>query len=229
MPEHSRSQGAMAGYQQPLLATSDEDSPLLDLIPELRNNIYHLVLAPEEDQAVNITFKEINRRTALLRTCSQIRSEATQIFYASNSFAIKDVLGYRAETDWFIKLAAANAKLIPKITTTIKLPRIFMRMLYLLFQARPDAEDAQQSIGRAYSHVLKIMHKAFEECGKSLVDGGIAGSKIEIVKCFSDWWDDRYGELVAAFEMRLTDSMLEFYTKAVGKEWSDDMQGPDTW
>ena len=218
----------MAASEQPSTASSNNDSTLLDLIPELRNNIYHIVLAPDEEQPVEITFKEIKTRTALLRTCSQIRSEATQIFYAANSFLITDVLGHRLDTAWFVKFAGVNVKLIPMITATIKLPRIFMQCLYLVFEAKPEAENALQSIAQAYRHVLDIMHDEFEACASKLVDGGIASDNIEIVKCVSDWWHVGYGNFVFASERRLTNAMTERYTKTVGLEWSEDMQGPDT-
>lgn len=219
----------MAASSQTLLDLSNQGSPLLDLISELRNSVYHLVLVPDEEEHVEITFKEIEDRTSLLRTCSQIRREATEIFYASNSFVITDVLGHQAETYRFMRNAGANARLIPAITATIKLPQLFMRVLYLLFQARPDAEDAQKSIGEAYTHVLKTMHSEIQSCGKRLIDGGIASLNIEVMKCLSDWWDDRYGEFVAAFEMRLTDAATQGYIEAIGQEWPEDKFGPDTW
>lgn len=70
-------------------------SPLLELPPEIRTSIYFNALVSD-----NATFNLINRdgdtsgQPSLLRTCHQIRAEATPLFYASNYFAshIKDTV-----------------------------------------------------------------------------------------------------------------------------------------
>jgi hypothetical protein len=97
--------------------TTNEVSPLLELPPELRNTIYHLVLTSNNGEYVEITLKVVKKQTALLRVCSQIRNEATQIFYATNTFLIADLLGQEKEINRFMKNAAANMKLVPRLVT----------------------------------------------------------------------------------------------------------------
>lgn len=62
-------------------------SPLLDRLPaELRNKIYTLVLTSDND--IEINPNSIKYHSAFLQTSAQIRSEASQLFYTTNSFRI---------------------------------------------------------------------------------------------------------------------------------------------
>lgn len=60
---------------------------LFKLPAELRNDIYTLVFTSEEG-ILEITKEDIYPRTALLRTCSQIREEAIDIFLTSSHFRL---------------------------------------------------------------------------------------------------------------------------------------------
>lgn len=63
-------------------------SPFLHKLPaELRNGIYRMALVSEEPLMICRGGKNVLGRTALLRTCRQIRSEATGIYY-ENAFHI---------------------------------------------------------------------------------------------------------------------------------------------
>ncbi|EMC93757.1 hypothetical protein BAUCODRAFT_206166 [Baudoinia panamericana UAMH 10762] len=58
----------------------------MKLPPELRNRIYRLVLPA--DTTIELGSKAAAEHNALLRTTSQIRQEASDIFYAGNKFLI---------------------------------------------------------------------------------------------------------------------------------------------
>ncbi|KAK3047729.1 hypothetical protein LTR09_010843 [Extremus antarcticus] len=62
--------------------------PLMDLTPELRNDCYRSALVA--DEPVPLKRRDILGRRPLLNTCTQIRNEATSIFWAQNTF-IMDV------------------------------------------------------------------------------------------------------------------------------------------
>ncbi|KAK5713593.1 hypothetical protein LTR15_011293 [Elasticomyces elasticus] len=73
------------------------ESPFLRLPPELRNSIYKLALQQPEPASIRRLGKTESRQpssqlpyhaTALTRTCKLIRGEATQLFYAINTFII---------------------------------------------------------------------------------------------------------------------------------------------
>ena len=63
------------------------ESRLLTLPPEIRNMIYEHVLLGTTTIDIN-RHEELRQRTALLRTCQQIRIEALNMFYARNSFRV---------------------------------------------------------------------------------------------------------------------------------------------
>ncbi|EME79161.1 uncharacterized protein MYCFIDRAFT_79718 [Pseudocercospora fijiensis CIRAD86] len=71
-----------------------DSSPLAKLSAELRNEIYELALSFEDTITVTGTSASsdlecsIGHPTALIQTCRQIRSEATRMFYANNTFHI---------------------------------------------------------------------------------------------------------------------------------------------
>ena len=61
-----------------------EAPSLLNLLVELRNHIYSLVLS-EPNEIIIPPFGACTK-PALLRVCNQIRQEATQLYYAHNDF-----------------------------------------------------------------------------------------------------------------------------------------------
>lgn len=65
-------------------ATTPATCALLALPAELRNTIYHLVLINEHPVEINPT--SLPTHLALTQTCTQIRAEASQIFFAANAF-----------------------------------------------------------------------------------------------------------------------------------------------
>jgi hypothetical protein len=57
----------------------DQDCPFLDLPPELRNRIYDLVFS---EFKLELVLSATQPRPPLLRTCRQIRQEASSLYYA---------------------------------------------------------------------------------------------------------------------------------------------------
>ncbi|KAK4494819.1 hypothetical protein PRZ48_014175 [Zasmidium cellare] len=61
----------------------DTDSPLLNLPPELRNNIYELVFT---NTTINFNTTATRRPPSLLLSCKQIYTEAVTVYYAEATF-----------------------------------------------------------------------------------------------------------------------------------------------
>ncbi|TKA24637.1 hypothetical protein B0A50_06397 [Salinomyces thailandicus] len=74
----------MSNDNPPTTQRKDQDSTLLTAAPELRNNIYVLALTQSADIRVPSTAQVTV--PPLLQVCSQIRQEATQLYYAVNTF-----------------------------------------------------------------------------------------------------------------------------------------------
>ncbi|KAK4542257.1 hypothetical protein LTR36_006910 [Oleoguttula mirabilis] len=62
---------------------SSQNSPLLSLPPELRNNVYEM--APTVRETIDIVN---DPKPALLASCSLIRQEASKLYYACNHFLL---------------------------------------------------------------------------------------------------------------------------------------------
>lgn len=59
---------------------------VFEIAPELRNNIYSLVLASPHDILIPASGRLAT--PALLNVCQQVRQEATQLYYAENTFKV---------------------------------------------------------------------------------------------------------------------------------------------
>ena len=78
------------------------------LPPELRNRIYRLILVANEP--INIVESEIKYYTALLKTCRQLRSEASQIFFAENRFCAAFAVDAKVTAvDWLSSIGRKQA------------------------------------------------------------------------------------------------------------------------
>ncbi|KAF2773404.1 hypothetical protein EJ03DRAFT_323901 [Teratosphaeria nubilosa] len=80
---------------------TDQPFPLLELPAEMRNDIYRLVLVKNEPVQVRA---QDSSTPALLRTCRQIREEATSIFREENTFTlvIVDLAGNMPLQHWIL-------------------------------------------------------------------------------------------------------------------------------
>jgi len=95
---------------------------ILDLLPELRNQIYELALI-EPTGTINLNEYPSLLHTqipSLLQSCHQIRSEASSIYHGSHSFRFNIVhctscsrsFGLRA---WLLMIAIPDLKIIPAV------------------------------------------------------------------------------------------------------------------
>lgn len=148
-------------------ATTNDISPLLELPAELRNTIYCLVLASDNGEYVEITLKATKWQTALLRVCSQIRNEATQIFYATNTFLISDMLGQEKEIDRFLKNAGANVSLLPRLVAQFKPPKLLNQVTDTIAQVVPSVSNqALRDLMEAYQSIHNVVHDSVQQCGR---------------------------------------------------------------
>lgn len=65
-----------------------DNSPFSRLSAELRNKIYIFTLVEEDPIELAAPSSDFKIRTALARTCRQLRQESLSLFYASNDFII---------------------------------------------------------------------------------------------------------------------------------------------
>ena len=167
-------------------------SRLLRLPAELRNKIYHHTLTASEGQHVELT--AIKQHSALLRTCSQIRKEATDIFYANNTFVITDCLAQLAEINYLVKNVGGSNKLISKVVVHIKLPKAAADVLpraliedqafQQQFHLPMEERQLPSPLLRAWWQIRDEMFPEIRQCAEDLVFyGGIDSSKIVVKRC----------------------------------------------
>ena len=83
--------------------------PFLDMPPELRNRIYHLALVHDGVVHVGRDSESLVKEHSLLATCTRVRSEATGIYYAVNTFRTTDIM---FAEDWLKQLDERKLKAI---------------------------------------------------------------------------------------------------------------------
>lgn len=90
-------------------ATDDMHCPLLELPAEIRNRIYReVLLSPEPVQVTENNYQQ----PSLLRTCSQIRSEASSIYYIESEFElVLENFDTTPATSWFRHARGYNEKM----------------------------------------------------------------------------------------------------------------------
>ena len=81
--------------------------PIFRLPAELRINIYEYVLVDQTSE-VEIIYKRIHERTAVLRTSSRLREEASRVYYGSNTFVIRDVYYQLRDVESLLTCAVAT-------------------------------------------------------------------------------------------------------------------------
>lgn len=161
---------------------STSSSPLLELPPELRNTIYCLILIDGEPTELNANSITTPNCTALLQTCTQIRSEATALFLASNSFQISIKMDESSKitsaAKWLGSLPAEHTRKIKVITL----------LVYLLDAQRGEVDRCLEGLGQggqgtsaelsARMKKISNMKGGFWECTNQLCDAilRLAGS-----------------------------------------------------
>lgn len=121
-----------------------EKSLFNELPAEIRNAIYAYALF-EANGA------DVNSQPALLKTCKQIQSEATSMYWAINGFKINIHEGTinHSLCQWLRK-AGKRLQLVQNLTIHIEMPSIV---------AKPDAseEDAQDPCALGFLHLMHIV------------------------------------------------------------------------
>ena len=169
----------------PTLSPHEESSEvqtplsLLALPPEIRNTIYREVLVPTVD--ILITRKVIERETALLKVCHQIREEASSIFYGENKF--KDWRRSQAATviSWIRLIGNEHAGMIQQLTVNYPISQasiIVAKSMRPLSRPRsfhmPELEHREfrkplVKLGTVLPCILKTLGVKAEACKQSLV------------------------------------------------------------
>lgn len=98
----------------------NQDTPLLELPAELRNQIYRYALV--SNGAIRIRRQEYKSHTALLKVCSQIRKEAIKIFFTENRFrSISNDHRLGTTFKWMEMIGKENAACILQLAIRIKI------------------------------------------------------------------------------------------------------------
>lgn len=109
--QSTSSAGALA-----LLSSSRTSSPLLDLPPELRNWIYEAVLlSPSPIIVARPPLFKDWKPNPLLHTCRQIRNEASQMYWALNTFTPNSVTNIHRRVQWLAMIGPQQYRMIRKI------------------------------------------------------------------------------------------------------------------
>ncbi|RMY78732.1 hypothetical protein D0863_00526 [Hortaea werneckii] len=94
----------------------NQDSKLLDLPPELRNNIYTYALAT--DDLIQIPASGKPTRPPLLQVCQQITADATLLYYSCNKFNISAGKRLKILRRWILSLEEKERKCLGPVTVT---------------------------------------------------------------------------------------------------------------
>lgn len=160
-------------------ATAEFSSPLINLAPELHNKIYRLALVDPET-AVSVSGPSFATSTALLRTCTLIRNEATSIFYCENNFHIEldgEADNLHAATRWIERLAT-NGFLVPKLVFEIKMSNAGAETVMEEYRANIWAGCGVSSLVVAN----QFGRRDVEECLAALSKAAVAIGQVEVVQ-----------------------------------------------
>jgi len=130
----------------------------LALPPEIRNAIYHLLLthnhaisAPSYHQLSPTTPTPLNIHPALLRTCTQIHTEALPILYGSNRFQAHPSL----LTGMTFALDATRPIISARVVALI-------RRFHLRVRLDCDPNYGEEALVRAFSGVEELQVEVFQ-------------------------------------------------------------------
>ena len=119
-----------------MVQAEQEESPLLGLPPEIRNEIYIFTLVEDNPMNIEHLGATVLREPALLATNSQIRAEGLPMYYALNTFEARTSL----HTASFIKALGG------KRTAFLKRLRAFCPNTSCLFKPIWWAPDCRQQL-----------------------------------------------------------------------------------
>lgn len=149
-----------------------QKSPLISLPAELRNEIYDLALT-HSDGPIDVTSDEKPNEPALLATCVQIRTEATPIFYANNSFRFGTIakrvsegknlrLRHRLETLGERRCAFITTLQLQERNKALDIPLVFP---WDKMQFRQFAQRCKDSFRLSMKRLVESNVKACQESG----------------------------------------------------------------
>ena len=211
---------------------NSKHSPLLSKLPgELRNKIYRYVLLQE---AIEIQLAPIYEKTNLLRTCSQIRKEASAIFFSENIFVITNVSEHPTKhsevVQFFDCIGPTYAASIPSLIFRQAAPSEVVVIFRLMAECRAKRESyrgGSRTVARKLGldqtkhaqelvlGILKTTEKAMRRLAKLVVGLGVAPSTItagpldQIMERSSDRNNKTFNEMAAT----LCEIFLEFVKK----------------
>jgi hypothetical protein len=155
----------MSATTPPTEKDSDLGPTFSKLPAELRNAVYRYVLTSSGD--VELDLKVISKLTNLFRTCKQIRSEATKIFWAENTFTVFLNKPVNTEEVLYGGKAACACKL-------------------LQFAGRMNANSVLRLIitYKCYMHQREICEKVVSVVCSKLSSTGVPSTSIEVRKAW---------------------------------------------
>jgi len=183
-----------------------QESPLLALCAELRNTIWRFTLVDSE--AVSVTNNTTPMEPGLLAVCRQIRNECRTIYYAENTFKVRDfgLLHRRSpETRWLASIGVEQAgKITAFLYETIRLAsrrNHFITGSYEgdldFYRRRSPEEQGMGSVARTFAeHVrrsglrLEALHLQLPsgQSGASLLDAkwAVFNEEVEAMKAAAE-------------------------------------------
>lgn len=122
---------AMATSPPEVRDANAKQSLFLSKLPGgMRNKIYRLALLEE---SVEINYKAIHAKTALLRTSGQLREEASVLYYRESQFVITDASTQGADVEKLLEIMGAeNLHNIGKVVLNKKLPEAVSQRFRML-------------------------------------------------------------------------------------------------
>ena len=139
----------------------DQDSRLLKLPAELRNAIYTLALSFDEDIMVSTVHKL--RRPALLKTCKQIRAEATLLYFSSTTFhLVISPTELKFTKTWLRSIGRESAAAINPLLLTLNL----------------DQANHRFCRSREGLEWLSTYRRKWEDLAKAMLEAGIRSEAV---------------------------------------------------
>jgi hypothetical protein len=154
-----------------------KNSPLLSKLPgEMRNKLYRVALL---EPFVEVDFKTIYNKTALLRTCGQIKEEASAVFYRESQFVITDAAAQKGDvTKLLTCMGAESRKRVSSIILTNHLPEA-AREAFKMLEANHNAGMTLQESAKVATKELGLPEEtSFKDVLSSIYSDAMAPVKI---------------------------------------------------